>query len=213
MRAASGVFILIATLGERLRVRTHPLHAGETAAQRQKVVMNRQRQFAADRELRLQQQVERARHRALSRILDRHDAEFRRAGFDRAKHLVNRRARQTFDRLTEVLVHRLFAVRADRAEIGGLDGLFERAARGHDLAPDRADMFAGQRAVAHILQTRDHLLLALGAKHRRVEMLLHLAHFERHRGALIEERDQLRVERVDALAKGLESGIEFVVHA
>ena len=71
----------------------------------------------------------------------------------------------------------------------------------------------GERSFAHVLQPRDHLLLALGAEHRRVEMLLDLAHFERHRGALVEQRDQLRVERIDPFAQRFESGIEFVVHA
>ncbi len=74
-------------------------------------------------------------------------------------------------------------------------------------------MFARERPLAHVLQARDHLLLALRAEHRRVEVLLDLTHFERHRGALIKERNELRVERVDALAKGFESDIEFVVHA
>ena len=55
--------------------------------------------------------------------------------------------------------------------------------------------------------------LAFGTKHRRVEMLLDLAHFERDRGALIQQRDELRVERIDAFAQRFESGIEFVVHA
>jgi len=110
-------------------------------------------------------------------------------------------------------VHRLFAIGADRPEVGGLDGLFECTARRHDLAPDCADVLARERPRAHVLQPRDHLLFALVPEHRRVEMLLDLAHFERDRRSLIEQRDQLRVERVNAFAKRCESGIEFVVHA
>ncbi|GAB7535398.1 hypothetical protein BGC_16120 [Burkholderia sp. 3C] len=161
----------------------------------------------------MQQQVERARHRAFGRILDRHDAELRRAGFDTAEHLVDRRTRQPFDRLAEILEHRLFAVGADRPEERDVDGFFERAAGGHDLAPDRIDVLTGQRARAHVLQTRDHLLLALGAKHRRVEFLLDFADFERNCSALVQQRDQLRIDRIDALAQRFEAGIEFVVHA
>jgi len=44
-------------------------------------------------------------------------------------------------------------------------------------------------------------------------MLLDLAHLERHRGALVEERDQLRVDRIDAVAQRFQAGIQFVVHA
>ena len=32
-------------------------------------------------------------------------------------------------------------------------------------------------------------------------MLLDLAHLQRHRGALVQERDQLRVDRIDAIAQ------------
>ncbi len=70
-----------------------------------------------------------------------------------------------------------------------------------------------ERPLAHLLQARDHLQLALRAEHRRVEMLLDLADLERHRGALVQERDQLRIDRVDTLAQRFESGVEFVVHA
>jgi len=56
-------------------------------------------------------------------------------------------------------------------------------------------------------------MFTFGPEHRRIEMLLDLAHFERHRCALVEQRDQLRVERVDAFAKGFKPIVEFVVHA
>src|SRR5471030_375229 len=87
--------------------------------------------------------------------------------------------------MSEILDHRLLAVRPDRTEISCAQRLFERAARGHYLAPDRADVIVGERPFAHFLEPRDHLHLALGAKHRRIEMLLHLSHFERHGGALV----------------------------
>ena len=66
-------------------------------------------------------------------------------------------------------------------------------------------MIAAKRTVAHVLQALDDLHFALGAKHRRVEMLLHLADFQRHRGALVQKGDELRVDRVDVFAQRLES--------
>lgn len=200
-------------LRERLRVCAHALHAVERTALREQIVVDRQCELAADEQLRLQQQVERARHRALGRILDRRDPERCGAGLDGAEHLVDRRTRQPLDRLAEILEHRLFAIRADRPEKRDVDRLLERAAGGHDLAPDRADMLARERPGAHVLQPRDHLQFALRPEHRRVEMLLDLAHLERHRGALVQERDQLRVDRVDAVAQRFQAGIQFVVHA
>lgn len=200
-------------LRERLRMRADARDAVERAALREQVVMDRQRELAADQQLGLQQQIEGARHRAFGRILDGRDAECSRTCLDRAEHLVDRRTRQPFDRLAEILEHRLFAVRADRPEECDVDRLLERAARGHDLAPDGADVLARERPRAHVLQARDHLQLALRPKHRRVEMLLDLAYLERHRGALIEERDQLRVDRVDAVTQRFQAGIQFVVHA
>ncbi|CAJ3909917.1 Uncharacterised protein [Burkholderia pseudomallei] len=199
-------------LRERLRMRAHALHAVELACLREQIVMNRQRQLAADQKLRMQQQIERARHRAFRRILDRHDAERRGARLDRAEHLVDRRARQPLDRLAEVVEHRLFAIGADGPEERDVYRLLEIAARRHDLAPDRADVLARERPGAHVLQARDHLLLALRPEHGRVEVLLDLADLERDRRALIQQRDQLRVDRVDALAQRLQAGIEFVVH-
>jgi len=44
-------------------------------------------------------------------------------------------------------------------------------------------------------------------------MLLDLAHLERDSRALVEERNQLRVDRIDAIAQRFESRIKFVVHA
>jgi len=66
-------------------------------------------------------------------------------------------------------------------------------------------VIAAKRPFAHLLEPRDDLHLALRAKHRCVEMLLHLAHFERHGGTLVQERDELRVERIDAFAQRYES--------
>lgn len=74
-------------------------------------------------------------------------------------------------------------------------------------------MLARERPRAHVLQPRDDLQFALRPEHRRVEMLLDLADLERHRGALVQERDQLRVDRVDAVAQRFQAGIQFVVHA
>ncbi len=203
----------VLALRECLRMRANPLHAVQAAGLRQQVMVNRQRQFAADQQLRMQQQIERARHRPFRRILDRRDTECRAARLDRPEHLVDRRTRQAFDRLTEVVEHRLLAIRADRSEKRDVDRLFEIAAGRHDLAPDRADMLARERPRAHVLQARDHLLFALRAEHRCVEMLLYLADFERNRRALVQQRDQLRVDRIDALAQRFQAGIEFVVHA
>ena len=45
-------------LRERLRMRAHARHAVERAGRGQQIVMNRQRQFAADGQRRLQQQIE-----------------------------------------------------------------------------------------------------------------------------------------------------------
>ena len=48
-----------------------------------------------------------------------------------------------------------------------------------------------------VLQAADHLRLALRTEHGRALLPLDLADFERQRGALVEQREQLGVDGVD----------------
>ena len=108
--------------------------------------MHLQRNLAADLQRGLQKQVERARHRALGRILDRHHTILDGAGLDRAEHLVNARARHAADLVAEVRVERLLGKGADRPQEGNLQRLLRAAACRHHFAPDRRHAFTQQRS-------------------------------------------------------------------
>jgi len=78
---------------------------------------------------------------------------------------------------------------------------FEREAGGHDLAPDGGHVRALQRAGVVFLHLGDDLGGAVGAEERGALAALERAHFFGDLGALVEQRQQLGVERVDAHAQ------------
>ena len=195
-------------MSECLRMRAHHLDRRQIAAERQQIMVNRQCDLTGNRHRRGQQYVERPGHRAFGRILHRHHTELGGAGLDRAKHVVDRCARQTAHRMTEVVERGLLAIGSDRTQIGGDRRLFKRPAGRHDLAPDIGDVLVMERAVAHRLQTADDLLLALRAKHRGIKRLLHFAHRVRNRSAIIEQANELGIDRVDLRAQRYQLGFE-----
>ena len=74
-----------------------------------------ERELGADRERRLDQQVERVRHHALGGVLDRHDAEVRAAALDVAEDVADGRRRHVLRRRAEVPARRQVRVRRLRA--------------------------------------------------------------------------------------------------
>jgi hypothetical protein len=94
---------------------------------------------------------------------------------------------------------------AGRAEHGHTLGRLQVAAGGHDLAPDVADVLALQRALVDRLQVADHLRFALGAIDHRAFCPLDLTDLARQRGALVEQTEQLLIQRINLLAELVES--------
>ena len=91
-------------------------------------------------------------------------------------------------------------------EVGDPRRRLERAARRHDLAPDRRDAVGGQGALVRGLERVDHRRFALRAKRRRALGTLERADRRRDFGAPVEQAEQLAVDGVDALAQRLEVG-------
>ncbi|MCY1216569.1 hypothetical protein D9M72_284470 [compost metagenome] len=191
----------VLALRQCLRMRAHhrdALHVGRGCHQ---VVVHLERNLAADLQRSLQEQVERARHRALGGILDRHHAVLDRASLDGTEHLVDARAGHARHLMAEVRIQRLLGERAGGAEESHFQRLFQPAAGGHHLAPDRRHAFTQQRAGVGALHLADHLQLALRAEHRRAVLLLDLADLERQFGAAVQHRQQFAVNGVDLLAQ------------
>lgn len=183
-------------------MRPHHLHLRHVAGLVQQVVVHPQRDLAADLQRRLQEQIERARHHALGRILDRHHTAIDRAGLCRAEHLVDTRARHRLDLVAEVREHGLLRERAHRAEIANAQRLLQAPACRHHLAPDGRDALAVQRPRIARLHLADDLQLAVRPECRRRVVLLHLAHGLRHLGAVRQQGEQLAVDGIDLRAQG-----------
>ncbi|MCY1294464.1 hypothetical protein D9M70_437600 [compost metagenome] len=191
----------VLALRQRLRVRAHHGHALHVGRGRHQVVVHLERNLAADLQRSLQEQVERARHRALGRVFHRHHAVFDSACLYRAEHFVDAGARHAAHFMAEVRIQRLLRERAGRAQESDFQRLLQSAAGGHHLAPDRGHALAQQRARIGALHLADDLQLALGAEHRRAVLLLDLANLERELGPLVQHGQQFAVHRVDLFAQ------------
>ncbi len=149
-RAALGMGQVVAepgvALGQRLRMGADGDDAFDRVDPAQQVVAHVQAGLADDDERRGQEQVERARHHAFARVLDRHHAEVGGAGAGGMEHLVGVGAQHLDDRGAEVAERRQLAEGARRAEVGDPRRRLERPAGRHDLAPDRRHAVGGQRA-------------------------------------------------------------------
>jgi hypothetical protein len=134
-------------LCKRLRMSAHGGDAVERTDLAQDVVPDVKAGLADDREGRREEQIERSRDHALAGILDRDDAEVGGAGAGGVEDLVGIGARQANDRRAEVAERGELAERARRPEVGDPRRRLERAARRHDLAPDRRDARSRQGAL------------------------------------------------------------------
>ena len=159
--------------------------------------MDGEQDFAADFERRREQQIVRARDRALGRVFDRHYAVMDRAGFDLAKHVVYRCARLQLRLAAELADGRLFAERALRPQVSDRNAVLERAARRHDFGIQARKRRRRQRAAITRLHAPQHLRFALGPV---LGAAFRVADVLRERCALAEQVDDTVVERIDARA-------------
>src|SRR5258708_8228053 len=165
------------------------------------MVMDSHHHFAADSHRSLRHQVERTPHRALGRVLHRHDAEIGRARFDRAEDFVDRGAGKRVGGEPEVLQSRALTEGPLGPQVGDRERTLERQARRHDFAKQQRRGLRRERSRVALLDAAQDLRLALGA--------IGLPHLERADGArelraLVDRFEDAVVDAVDCLAQPLE---------
>ncbi len=111
--------------------------------------------------------------------------------------------------MAELLVHRLFAESAGRAEIGHRHTPFQRAANRHHFTENHLHVGRRQRPRVALGNPAQHHRFALGTKHRRIGFGFDVADFLRQTGAPVQQIDDLGVDRIDLLTQGFEF---FVAH-
>ena len=187
-------------LGQRLRVRVDGLDADQRIRLAQQVVPYQQAGFPHDLQRCREEQVERAGDHAFGGVFDRHHAEFGAARCRGPKYLVDAAAGYPFDAGAEVLKSGLFTEGPRRAEKRHPLRCFERPAGRHHLAPDMGYTSVIYRAGIAGLQAPDNLRFALWPKYRRAIQALDMPDFIGKCRALVQQLEQLRVDRVDLLS-------------
>src|ERR1700712_1885582 len=99
-------------------MRQHDLDVVQRVGLAQQIVANEQAYFTDHMGGRMQEQIERSRDHAFSRVFDAHDAVLRTACSSRVKDLVEARAVDEIGRAAEVFDSSLFAERALRPKYG-----------------------------------------------------------------------------------------------
>lgn len=188
-------------LRQCLRVRANAGNAIHGAGLGHQAVMYRNRNFTADAQGRLQQQIERAVDDAFGRILNRDHAEISRAGFGIAEHFVDGNTWQSCDCMSELLIYRLLAEGAFRSQIGNRHALFKRPAGRHDFTENGLDIDAQQRPRIAFGRLAQYLRLAFRTKHRRIGFGFDVANLLRHPRALIEQVENLGIDCIDLLTQ------------
>ena len=169
-------------------------------------MLDAQQQLGLDDQRRADEAVERGRHRAFGRVLHRHDAVIGVPVLDLVKDGGDRVDRNDRGGRPELRPHRLVGERPERTEAGDPQRFFQRQARRHDLAEDRADVVGPQRAAVARQQPLQDALLAV----RRVDGVLRpplvLADGDRQPGALVQQREQLLINPIDVGAQSINRG-------
>ncbi len=157
-------------------------------------VMYQERDFTADFQRRLHQQIERSIDRAFRWIFNWNNTEICSSCFCCTKYFVDRCARHALDRVTELLVDCLFSEGARRTKVCDCYPLFQRTAHRHDFAENRLHIARIQWSWIALRDTAQHLRFALWTKHRRIGFRLHMSHFLRQARAAVQQIENLCID-------------------
>ena len=153
-----------------------------------------------------QEQVERARDHAFAGVLDRHDAEVGGAGAGGMEHFVEVGARHAHDRRAEVAERGLLAEGAGRAR-GRRRACGVSSARHADMISRQIGATLSVCSGPGLAPCRPSITCASrsGRNTARAFGRLSSPTSLRQRGAAVQQRQQLAVDRVDAIAQCLQS--------
>ena len=128
----------------------------------EQILVDRQRDFPAHLARRYKQQIHGASDSTLGGIFDGHHTVADRAGFNSAKHLVNRRTHHTRRLPAKMLAKRLFTKRAARPKTGHGQHVFLGPAGGYDFRKQVRYRLGGQRSRVVRRHSPEHLCFPLG---------------------------------------------------
>ena len=190
-------------------MRHHHLDAIQRVVLSQQIVPDQQAHFADHMHGRSKKQVECAGHHPFGGILDAHHAKLGRAGRCGMKNLIKAGAVDEIGRAAKVFDGRLFREGAFGTQNGHPLRGFERQAGRHDLAPDRGHVLIQKGPLIGTLDFLDDLGDAIRAEKGRAFHALDFAHLFGHTGTLIQQAEQLLIDRVDLYAQ---SGQGLALH-
>ena len=130
-------------------------------------------------------------------VLDRHDAEFGLAAFDRGKHVADRGGRHQLGGFPEMPARGEMAVGSLGTEKRDAQAMLERTRRGDDLAEHRFDGGARERTRVLAHQAGHDVALARRRVDRQIAALFHRTHCASQAGALVEQRQHGPIDPVD----------------
>ena len=204
LRAAEVLREPQAALPERLRMRVHALDRREVRHPREQALRHFELELGADEQIVRDERVDRVRHGALGRVLDRQDAVLRLAPRHRVEDPLERRRLEVRGREAEEPARRRVRERPLGPEVRHLEGLLEREARAHDLAVHRADR-VGRETPGARREPVEHLALAIRVVRRQVRFLLRTSHLADDARPVVEELQDSFIELVDAFSQVVES--------
>ena len=197
---------IVAALAERLLMGIDHAYRRGVARARHQRMANRQQHFADDHQRRVDQKVERQRHRSLGRILDRHHAEIGARVVERLEYRRDRGLRRELGAGAETHPRCLVRISVLGAEVGDAQRMLERGAGRDYLDEDAPQMLADQRTRIELDHPVEHLALARRLVDRGAARLLEMSDRLSNFRALVEQAHKLHVDRVDLRAQAIEPG-------
>ena len=188
-------------LCQGLGVGQHHLDALGAVAQAHQVVAHQQADFAHHMHGGAQKQIKRPCHHTFAGVFHAHHAKLRRSSGGGVEHFVKVSAVVELHRAAKKFDRGLFAKSALRAQHRDALRRFQGEAGGHDFAPDGGHMAAVQGARVQVLDFLQHLRHPVGAEKRRAFAFFDLTHLLGHPRALVEQVQQLFVQRVNLVAQ------------
>jgi hypothetical protein len=164
----------------------------------EQVVMNGQPNFGDDLQLRqTHEHVEGIRDPPVRRILQRHDAEIGMAAVDLFKNRGDAADLDEFNRSAEAFDGGQVAEAILRPQIGDLQHLLQGPRAAHDLAEDGPDRAGIQRPLVGLKDILENFFLSGRRKDLAAVVVLDLADLRRHRGALVDKFQDLKIQFID----------------
>ena len=202
----------VLALRQGLRVRQHGFNAIQRIVLAQQMVAHAQADLTHHVGGRLQEQIQRARDHAFGRVFHAHHTVVGAARCGGLKDIIKIGAVHQLHSAAKVFDGRLLTKRACGPEHRHALRFFQRQASRHDFAPNGSHVVCLEWPGIGVANALQHLGHAVGPKEGAALGAFDLAHFTCQCGTLVQQRQKLRVQRVNALAQRSKGGVGCVSH-